>query len=279
MEALRVLRTELYRAVRSRGVWVSTLMLAAVPALWAWFSHGLQRARELRGGAGAAETTGEGWGVFVDAWRVGLVLGTLLLLIHSSRSLAADRESWVLRLAATRRASRAALVLGRAALAPVLVAGVVLVTGAAAWWSSGQLFEFGPVGESGYVIFTEAEVREELWTAALATVGPLLATYALGLLVSAVSASAVVAVSLGLGLFLVYDLFKDVLQDARYWIFATYVPSLQDTSAMKEMAGIARGFSDAGFTEEVLRMNQWLPWPEALVLVALALLVTWRRPL
>ena len=169
--------------------------------------------------------------------------------------------------------------LGRALLAPVLVAAVVLLSGLGAWLTAGQYFDFGPVGEDGYVIFTVEEVRGELATALGAAVGPMIATYMLGLLVSSIAASAVLGVSLGVGLFLAFDLFKDVLGEARFWWFATFVPSFRDTSAMAEISSLAKGFSDAGYTEEVLRMNQVLPWPQAVLLLVLTLLVMSRRSL
>lgn len=279
MEVLRAFRVELYRLLRSRSVIVSGVVLVVVPALWVWFTHALQVAGERLGSGGQDDRTGVGWGVFVDGWRVGLVLGTVLLVIHASRSLAADRESWVLRLAVTRRTSRRALVLGRALMAPGLVLAVLLLSGLGAWVCAGQFFDFGPVGEDGYVIFTVEEVRAELVTAVLAAIGPMIALYLLALLVSSLAASAVLAVSLGLGFFLAYDLFKDVLGEARFWCFATYVPSFRDTSAMAEISSLAKGYSDAGYTDEVLRMNQVLPWPQALLLLFATLAVMSRRSL
>ena len=76
-----------------------------------------------------------------------------------------------------------------------------------------------------------------------------------------------------------FDLFKEVLGDHQYWLFAAYVPSLVDTSAMHEMTGLARGFSDAGFPDDLLRMNHVLPLPQALVLTLAACLVLSRRSL
>jgi hypothetical protein len=45
------------------------------------------------------------------------------------------------------------------------------------------------------------------------------------------------------------------------------------------MAGMARGFSDAGLSSDLVRMSFWLPWPEAAILVLLASLVLSRRSL
>jgi hypothetical protein len=48
---------------------------------------------------------------------------------------------------------------------------------------------------------------------------------------------------------------------------------------MREMADIARGFSDAGYTEALYRTNLWLPWPQALLFLLLACFFAARHPL
>ena len=70
-----------------------------------------------------------------------------------------------------------------------------------------------------------------------------------------------------------FDLFKRALGDLGHWIFATYSPSFIDGSAMEEMAGMAHGYSDAGYPEELLRMSFVLPAPQALLLLGLAAVV------
>jgi hypothetical protein len=207
------------------------------------------------------------------------VLAGLLLLIHSSRSIAADRESWVLRLATTRRTPRYALVTGRALLAVLLVVGAVALTGVSAWAEARWGFDFGPLTEDGYTFFTVEELRAELVPSVLAVLPPLYATWCFGLLLSALIRSALVAVCVSLVLYFSFDLFKSVLGDAQHWIFASFAPSLVDGSAMKEMAGLARGMSDAGYPQELFARSLYLPLPQALVLLALAVLVVARKPL
>jgi membrane-associated protease RseP (regulator of RpoE activity) len=43
------------------------------------------------------------------------------------------------------------------------------------------------------------------------------------------------------------------------------VPTLADTSAWSELPGVARGFSDAGFPDALLRIGWVVPWPAALL--------------
>ena len=279
---LRIFRAELYRTLRAPGTWAAlafVVLVAALRVLAARAAEATERAQALAAGRSIAGLeSGRGWSPFVDGWRAALAVATLLLLIHAARSIAADRESGVARLALTRSATRAALVLGRVMLAPFLVLTLFVASGLAALFTARAFYDFGPLVEEGFELWSAAELRGELTVAALAAVPPLCATYAFGLLVSVLCRSAVGAVGAALASFLAFDLFKEVLGAARDWVFAAFVPSFVDRSALSEMAGVARGFSDAGYSEALLNMNLWLPWPEALVMVVLACLWLARKP-
>ena len=285
---LAVFRAELYRLMRSRVALVSAVFLGAIAALRVLAARAAEAAayasavqRALAAGRVAPEAPGPGnaYGPFVDGWLTGLTVATLLLLIAGARSLAADRESGVLRLASTRSAGRAALVMGRALLGVPLTLGILAVTGLGAWLAANALFVFGPLVEHGYELASAAELDAELARAALATWPPLLATWTFGLLVSAACRTPAGSVGAALALFLGFDLFKEVLGDGQYWVFAAFNPSFVDTSCMQQMAGVARGLSDAGYTQTLYRMNMVLPWPEALILVTLTWWITARRSL
>ena len=284
----RVFRSEWYRTVRTRSTWfalASVVLLAALRVLAAHVAASAGHARVVQDAllsgreVPAAPPPGNAFAPFVEGWLVGLTVGTLLLLIVSARSLAGDRESGVLRVARTRSASRSALVLGRFLLGLPLVAGVVVASGAGAFVASAVLFEFGPLVEDGYELLTQEELTSELRIATLALVPPLVATWAFGLFVSAIGRSATGAVGLCLAVFLGFDLFKEVIGDGQALVFATFVPSLVDKSCMHEMAGIAQGYSDSGYTEVMLRMNHIVPWPQALALVLAACWIVRRRAL
>lgn len=278
-----VFGAEARRWVVARSTWVGGAFLVLVSVLRVLAARAAEAAARAEAlAAGRAPETGAaggGWAPFVDGWRVGLAAGTILLLIHAAGAIAADRESGVLRLASTRSSTRTALVLGRALLAPLFVLFVVTATGLAAWATSRAFYDFGPLVEDGYELASAAELRHELLLSALAALPPLLATYAFGLLVSAASRGAAGAIGLALSAWLAFDLFKDVLGPGRHWVFASFAPSLVDGSAMQEMAGVARGYSDAGLPEELLRMNLILPWPQAALLVGLACWILSRRAL
>lgn len=274
---LRVLRAELRRSVRVRATWFVLSLLAGVAALRAYVSVGSTVAE--RAGALDPVTSGTAWAPFVDGWRAGLVLGALVLVATSARALAGDRESGVLRLAATRSCTRSSLVWGRLLLAPLLVVAIVTCTGAAAWYVARTHGDFGPLIEDGYEIFTAEELRAEVARGVFAVLPALVAAYAFGLFVSSLSRSATIAVSGALGLFLAFDLFKEMLGSLRAWVFASHVPTLADSSAWSELPGVVRGFSDAGFPEGLYRAALIGPWPTLLLLALGSCLALSRRRL
>jgi len=285
---LRALRAEWYRARHSRVLFASAVFLAAVAALRvvaAWmadqasYAAAVQRALSQGRPAPAAPGPGNAWAPFVDGWLAGLTVATLLLLIASARSLAGDRESGLLRVARTRSVSRTGLVLGRALLGGLLVLAALVITGLAAFAAAGALFAFAPISEGGFVIFTQEELRAELLSAVAATLPPLLATWSFGLCVSALVRGGTGAVSAALAVYLGFDLFKEVLGPRQYWVFAAFNPSFVDKSCLHEMSGIARGLSDAGYTDALYVQNLWLPWPWAAGMLVVACLVMRRRAL
>jgi len=284
----RVFRAELYRLVHSRIAWFALFSIAAISAIRVFAAHVAVRAQHSQAISEAlmsgrampeAPAPGNAYAPLVEGWLAGLTVGTLLLLIHSARSLAGDRESGVLRLARTRSASRSALVVGRFLVGPLLVLSVIAISGLGSWLTSWCFFEFGPLVEDGYELLAEDELLSELRTAILASIPPLIATYAFGLFISALGRTATGAVGFCLAAFLGFDLFKGIIGDSQVWIFASFTPSLIDKSCMKEMAGIAAGYSDSGYTEFVLHMNYLVPWPEALLLVVVTCWIVSRRSL
>ena len=272
----RVFRAELARLACVRATWIVAVLLCGTSAARAWIGLGWSAA----GLAGDDPvTSGAGWAPLVDGWRTGLTLGSAVLLAAAARGLAADREAGVLRLATTRSASRGAIVLGRLLLAPVLVPAVVVLTGAGALAvvlvaDDGTLL--GPLVEDGYELLLAAELRAELGSGLLAVLPPLLAVWALGLAVSALSRSPAVAVTAALALLLAFDLFKEELGDPAAWVFLTHVPTPWDSSAFHELSGFARGFADAGHAGGLARIG-WLASAGALVACPAAAVVAMAR--
>jgi hypothetical protein len=282
--ALRVLRAETVRMVGSQAAWIGAILVVLVPVLRVWASVVATRAKELErmasGGGGLGLSEGTGWAMLVDGWRAGLMLSTALLLVHAARSIAGDRETGVLRLAVTRSASRSGAIVGRALVGPILVVGLVLLSGLAAFVAANALGgDFGDLVEDDYAIFESFEVREELHAALVVVVLGLVAVHAFGLLASSLSRGPVLALAGSLASLLLWDVFKGDVGRDRWYVFASHAPTFADGSAMAEMAKFARGYSDAGLPEEVGRMGMILSPAEAVVFVALACLVVRRRPL
>lgn len=276
-QILSVLRAEAQRLLGSRSTWGVLLLLAGVSALRTFVAVGWTAAE--RGGSDDPLTSGSAWGPLVDGWSLGLVLGTLVLLVHAARWVAADCESGVLRFAVTRSATRTAVVLGRFVLTPGLVLAVVAVTGLAAWAVAGATGDFGPLVEDGFEIFTAEELRAEVLRSVRAVLLPMLATCAFGLLISCLVPGVALAPSVALGAFLAFDLFKTALGDVHYYVFASHAPTVVDSSAWSELAGVVRGFSDAGFPDQLIRVGTRVSWPAALIFTVVACLALRRRSL
>lgn len=285
--ALRVFRAEWHRVLHGLSLWVAAAFLVVVPALrvfGAAVAHSTEQANALANALADGKelpelVPGNAYAPLTDAWSTGVVLGALLLLVSACISLAHDRERGVLRLATTRSVTRLGLVGGRALLGLPMVLGVLVITGLSAALTAGLLFEFGPLVEYEYEIASSAELRVELLRSGLAALPPLYALWCFGLLISSLARGAILAVASGLLLYLGFDLFKELLGEARYWVFASFAPSFVDSSYLDVMTRIARGFSDAVFPEELFRLNMILPWPEAALLLACTGLVLSRRTL
>ncbi|MCA8979471.1 MAG: hypothetical protein H6831_09670 [Planctomycetes bacterium] len=282
--SLLVARSEVYRDLRSRSTWLLTLLVGFVPLVrvLAWrLAEAPERLRRAQSGASrsAEELAGAGWAPLVESWRFGLVLGGLALLFHFARGLAGDNDTGVARLAVTRSVSRPGLVLGRALLIVPYVLLLALVTGVSAWFSVTATYELGDLVVDGYTLATASELRSELTQSILVTLPPLCCLCSFGLLVSAASRSAVAAVALSASAFLGYDLFKEVLGRKAAWVFASYVPSIFDESAMAEMVQVALGYSDAGMSTAARNAAAILPWPEAALALGVACVLVARKRL
>jgi hypothetical protein len=283
--ALRVLGAEWVRLVTSRAARISAGLLVLVPALRVAASVAGKRVEELERQARGIKVgatgfdSGTAWAPFVDGWRAGLVLGLALLLVHAARTLAGDRESGVLRIAVTRSASRTGALVGRALLGPLIVVCIALLTGAGALAAASTVGDFGALVEDRFTITTVADLSIELGRSLLVSLMGLVAVHAFGLLVSTASRGAVIALAASLATLLLWDVFKGSLGDARWWVFASHAPTFIDGSAMNEMAGVARGYSDKGLADDVFRRGLVLAPLSALLFVVASALLLRRRVL
>lgn len=280
---LRVLGAEWVRLVTARTAWVSAGLLVVVPILRVGAAVAGQKVealqQEARGVTAVGLDQGTAWAPLIDGWRAGLVLGLALLLVHAARALAGDRESGVLRLAVTRSASRNGALFGRALLGPVMVALVVALSGCGAFAAAKFAGDLGPLVEDDFTITTVAELRSELFRSLSVSMLGLIAVHAFGLLVSTAARGAVIALAASLATLLLWDVFKGSLGDDQWWVFASHAPTFIDGSAMNEMAGVARGYSDKGLAEDVFRRGLVLAPLWTLAMITLSAWLLRRRAL
>jgi ABC-type transport system involved in multi-copper enzyme maturation permease subunit len=280
----KAFRAELYVALRTMPAWLIVFIPSLIVLLRLLVEKMTQSGAEARqamlGQSGFADdiAAGNAYGHFVDGLGTGLTLLSLTLVAYAAWSFASDRDTGALRHVLVRQASRRALLLAKLAimhLTALLSLALILVTVTVA---AGMLWEFGPVVEDGYELIGTQEIQQEirlgLWLAVL----PLPAAIAFGVLISVLTGSATQAVTTALGLTLALDIFKGLLGNLSHYLYVSYQPSLIDQSYLQDVGRLVRGYSDVLIDERFLVLNQWVPLPQMLLFVALALLIVpWRK--
>ena len=224
-------------------------------------------------------TASNAWGHFVDGLDTGITLLFLLLVAQAAYSFSAEVESGTLRHQLIRCSSRRLIVISKLlqlhALA-LMGVGVLIVS---SYLLSGLLWEFGPVVEDGFELISEAEIRSEIALGLRLALTPLPAAIALGLLLSILANTATQAVVSALGITLAMDIFKGMLGDYAYYLYASFQPALIDQSYLQDVGRLVRGYSDVLVDDRVIQFNYWVPIPTLLVLVTASLIVVQTRKL
>lgn len=224
-------------------------------------------------------TASNAWGHFVDGLDTGITLLFLLLVAQAAYSFSAEVESGTLRHQLIRCSSRRLIVMAKLlqlhALA-LMGVGVLIVS---SYLLSGLLWEFGPVVEDGFELISEAEIRDEIAVGLRLALTPLPAAIALGLLLSVIASTATQAVVSALGITLAMDIFKGMLGDYAYYLYASFQPALIDQSYLQDVSRLVRGYSDVLIDDRVIQLNYWIPIPTLLVLVTASLIVVQTRKL
>ena len=154
--------------------------------------------------------------------------------------------------------------------------GILIVS---SYLLSGLLWEFGPVVEDGFELISEAEIRDEITLGLRLALTPLPAAIALGLLLSVLANTATQAVVSALGITLAMDIFKGMLGDYAYYLYASFQPALIDQSYLQDVSRLVRGYSDVLIDDRVIQLNYWVPIPTLLVLVTASLIFVQARKL
>ena len=224
-------------------------------------------------------TASNAWGHFVDGLDTGITLLFLLLVAQAAYSFSAEVESGTLRHQLIRCSSRRLIVISKLlqlhALA-LMGVGILIIS---SYLLSGLLWEFGPVVEDGFELISEAEIRDEITLGLRLALTPLPAAIALGLLLSVLANTATQAVVSALGITLAMDIFKGMLGDYAYYLYASFQPALIDQSYLQDVSRLVRGYSDVLIDDRVIQLNYWVPIPTLLVLVTASLIVVQTRKL
>ena len=224
-------------------------------------------------------TASNAWGHFVDGLDTGITLLFLLLVAQAAYSFSAEVENGTMRHQLIRCSSRRLIVMSKLlqlhALA-LMGVGVLIVS---SYLLSGLLWEFGPVVEDGFELISEAEIRDEIAVGLRLALTPLPAAIALGLLLSVIASTATQAVVSALGITLAMDIFKGMLGDYAYYLYASFQPALIDQSYLQDVSRLVRGYSDVLIDDRVIQLNYWVPIPTLLVLVTASLIVVQTRKL
>ena len=281
---LAALRLELFLARYSLAARITVLAPALVCLarfLLVWLNQAGQQARAGLIGASDFELAQaqNAYGHFVDGVNTGLAILALLLVATAAHDFSGERDVGSIRHVLIRRAGRTSIVLAKLLRLHVLGLLALALLGFCAWAGSALFWDFGPVVEDGFELISEGEIRYEIRLGLLMAVIPLPAVIAFGMLVSVAAQSATQAVTLALGATLAMDIFKSLLGERAWYLYATFHPSLLDQSYLREVSRLVRGFSDVLVTDSFFVFNTWAPTVSALALAAAALLLATRRSL
>ena len=281
---LTALRLELFLSRYSLAAKIVVLAPALVCLarfLLVWLNQAGQQARAGLIGAGDFELAQaqNAYGHFVDGVNTGLTILALLLVALAAYDFSSERDIGSIRHVLIRRAGRASIVLAKLLKLHILGVLALALLGLAAWAGAALLWDFGPVVEDGFELISEDEILYEIHLGALMAVIPLPAVIAFGLLVSVAAQSATQAVTLAIGATLAMDIFKALLGERAWYLYATFHPSLLDQSYLQEVSRLVRGFSDVLVEDRFFVFNGWIPAVSVVVFAAATLLVVSRRRL
>ncbi len=281
---LAALRLELFLARYSLAAKITVLAPALVCLaryVLVWLNQAGDQARAGLLGADdfALAQSQNAYGHFVDGVNTGLMILALLLVAVAAHDFSSERDNGAIRHVLIRRAGRASIVLAKLLRLHLLGLLALALLGLAAWAGAAMFWDFGPVMEDGFELIGENEIRDEIHLGLLMAVVPLPAVIAFGMLVSVAAQSATQAVTLALGATLAMDIFKTLLGEDAWYLYATFHPSLLDQSYLREVARLVRGFSDVLVPDRFFVFNVWAPAIAALALAAVAVLLALRRSL
>ncbi len=280
---IAALKAEIYVTMRSQSARLIVLLptlIVLIRAIVVKFSESGQQARDaLLGQDDMAVVGSNAWGQLVDSFSVGLTFLTLSMLAYAAWSFANDRDTGVIRHALIRRVSRPWYVIAKLVNIHLLALCALALLAVSIGTISALLWDFGPVVEDGYELISSEEIQTEVMLGLRLALLPLPAALAFGLLISVLAQSATQAVTSALGISLAFDVFKGVLGERAYYVYASFQPSLIDQSYLQDVSRLVRGYSDVMIDSRMLQLNEWIAMPQMFLFVVLALLWVQRKSL
>ncbi|MEZ5527044.1 MAG: ABC transporter permease subunit [Gammaproteobacteria bacterium] len=276
------LKAECFVALRSNSARVLMLLPALIVvsrAVLVKLGESGQAARDALMGQEGGQSSANAWGQLVDGFSTGLTLLSLALVAYAAWTFANDRDTGALRHVVIRRVSRPGLVLAKLSTVFLLTLASLLLLALSTGAISALLWDFGPVVEDGYELISSEEIRSEVALGLRLALIPLPAALAFGMMISVLAQSATQAVTSALGVTLALDVFKGVLGDKAYYLYASFQPSLIDRSYLQDVSRLVRGYSDVLIDPRMLQLNEWVPWPQMLLFIIVALLFVRRKAL
>lgn len=279
---LKAIRSEIFVARHtfpSKLVLLAPTLVVVLQILIVKITETSQQARDSLLGNGNFEDTiaSNAYGYYVDGLSTGLTILGLLLVAQAAYSFSYEKDIGSLRHLVIRSISRTSLITAKLIQLHVLAVLSILLLMLSSYILSGLFWEFGPILEDGFELISELEIQQEIRLGLQLAIYPVPAAIAFGLLVSVSAQSATQAITTALGITLAIDIFKGLLGDFSYYIYASFQPSLIDQSYLQDVSRIVRGYSDVLIDDKVLQLNTWVPIPALLIFFGLTLWIVQRR--
>ncbi|ALO45577.1 hypothetical protein [Pseudohongiella spirulinae] len=278
------LRAELFVALRSNSarlvVIAPALIACAQLILGKLISSSQQASDALMGASSFGQIDGaDAWGSLVDAYLTGLTVSGLILVAYAAWNQAADQDSGVLRHILIRRVSRRTTVMAKLALSHIIGVLALLLLLVLSTFCAWLLWDFVPVAEDGYVLIATNEIIDEIRLGLTLAIIPLPAAIALGIAISVLANNGTQAIVAALGITLAMDILKGLVGNLADYLYISYLPSLLNESYLQDVSRLVRGFSDVMINPGAIQLNYWVPWPQLLIFVMIALLAISRKRL
>lgn len=278
------LKSELWIALRSFPTYLGILLPAVFAGVYLSLSRIAEVTAEAREQFSNVQTPFDGdfatgYGNLVDGMLLALTCVVLVVTTYTAWTFANDTRTGTVRVIVTRVASRHAVILAKVITVHVLTIVSIALALAVSYLFAGTLWTYEAVVEDGYELISESEIRSEILLGTGLALITIPASITLGMLVSVCSSSPVQSTIVALGILVVYGIFQPYFGSYAEYCFLTFTPLLFDSSYLREVSDIVRGFSDVYVSASTINLNLWIPVVQALGFCVLIYFIADRRRL